>query len=126
MDEPCKMCQERGKTWNGGDPECGFLESKFSPANWNCATVNAIRDICDARPKGVDYQYCEDENYATVKIDDLLNDREGRWMGYALWVQWYKSRGRTQQMFLLGDDEPRRPTEEECLAIIAYYERNHD
>ncbi len=121
MSAKCAMCLERKKDWNRSDPVC-FLEDG---PNWNCATLNAIRDICyegqNPMPIGVDYQYCEDQKYATIKIQDVeLNN--GNYIGLALWVSWYKSRGKTDCVWVLNDDSPpRKPTEEELLAIINYY-----
>lgn len=117
--------KERGQTWNGAAPKCAFV-GKLSD-NWNCATLNAIRDICyegqNPMPPGVDYQYCEDQKYATVRIDDI-EDRRGAHIGLALWVSWYKSRGKTDALWILSDSEPpREPTEDELIAIIAHYSR---
>jgi hypothetical protein len=118
----CGLCEKRGKTWNGSEPQCGFDTGVFGD-NWNCATVNAVRDICyegqELLPSGVDYQYCEDQKYATINIDHIEID--GRPL--ALWVSWYKNRGRTDAMWLLFDDKPpRKPTEAECLAVVAAYQ----
>lgn len=42
----CPRCQERGKTWHGEDPRCGFPDGGvFSPDNWNCATLNRLREL---------------------------------------------------------------------------------
>lgn len=118
----CKLCKERGKTWKGEDPTCGFSSGVFGD-NWNCATVNAVRDICgdgEDSPRGIDYQYCDDRKYATIKIDHL--DLTGRPL--ALWLSWYKNRGSTDEMWLLfSNSPPRKPTEAECLAVIAAYTR---
>jgi len=119
----CKKCKERGKDWNGDDPQCAFV-GEFHE-NWNCATLNAIRDIChegqDPMPPGVDYRYCDDQKYATIQIDGI-HDSKGNWIGYALWVCWYKSRGRTEAVWVLDSDgPPRRPTEDELLSIIAAF-----
>ncbi len=89
--------------------------------NWDCQTINKIRDICyegQDLPNGVDYQYCEDQKYATIKVDEIgINAK-------ALWVTWYKNRGRTDAMWLLDSyEKPRKPTKEECLKIIDYYEK---
>ena len=114
------MCEERGQTWEGSAPTCAF-DGEFKD-NWNCATLNAIREICyeaSKLPDGVDYYYCEDDKYATIYIDNI--GLHGKWIGYCLWVQWYKNRGGTDQMWVLAD-EPRLPTEEELLAIIKHYE----
>lgn len=120
----CRLCKERGKAWPGDDPRCAFEEGYFGD-NWNCATANHIRDIVyegqNPMPPGVDYQYCEDMKYATVRLPDGLNIA-GQPM--ALWVSWYKSRGETDAMWLLFcDREPRRPTAEECEEIIIAFNK---
>lgn len=124
--EPCAMCKARGKTWNGGDPECSFPNGgKFIADGWNCATANAIRDLCgqdaqwsDEKTPFADYRYCDDQNYSTIKIDDIDMPSEGRWL--ALWVSWYKHRGRTEAMWLLSNyDAPKEPNAAECETIIA-------
>lgn len=115
----CRACIDRGKTWLGDDPTCYFDDPEH---NWNCATVNAIRDICyegQGLPVGVDYTYCDDEKYATIKIDEVGVE----WLGYCLYIQWYKQRGHTDQLWILGNGVPRTPTEEELLAIIDFYKR---
>jgi hypothetical protein len=122
---PCKACLVRGKTWNGGDPGCAF-DGEFSD-NWNCATLNAVRDICyegqNPMPHGVDYQYCDDQKYATIKIDHIECD--GERIGEALWVCWYKSRGRTDAVWVLDSYEaPRRPTEEELIVVSHAYKQS--
>lgn len=116
------MCSDRGKDWAGDDPVCFLSETEGRP-NWNCATLNAIRDICyegDPHPR-VDYRYCDDRKYATIDIHDCELEN-GNPIGLALWVSWYKSRGRTDAVWVLDDDvTPRKPTEEELLAIIRAY-----
>ena len=125
----CRLCKDRVKEWNGDDPKCAF-SGEFGD-NWNCATLNAIRDICyegqSPMPSGVDYQHCDDQKYATIKIDDV-EDAHGNNIGLALWVSWYKSCGTTNAMWILSEDAPpRRPTEEDLIAIIARYpERNQN
>ena len=129
---PCKLCQERVKDWSVDDPQCAFEDGMFSADNWNCATANAIRDICyegqEPMPSGVDYRYCEDQKYATIWLSELCDNLDERatpmLLGLALWVSWYKNRGRTEAMWLLDNDmPPRPPTEAECLAIIDHYVR---
>lgn len=45
-DADCPLCQHRGKTWEGGDPECAFQQPMFSPENnWRCATIGVLRDL---------------------------------------------------------------------------------
>lgn len=121
--EPCPMCKARIKDWNGSDPECSFPDGgQFNCEGWNCATANAIRDLCgestdDDRAVGVDFQFCEDQKYVTIKIDHIDMPSGERWM--ALWVSWYKRRGQTEAMWLLSNyNPPRAPTAAECEAII--------
>lgn len=122
----CQMCQERGKTWEGGsDPICAFTNGKpFTRDNWNCATVNAIRDICDERlgplVDGVDRRDCGDQKYATLYVYEVCEPQHDELL-LALWVSWYKSRGRTDAMWLMNDEwEPRKPTEADCRLVIAH------
>ncbi len=128
MSYQCTACALRGKNWQGDDPRCAFTGplSTFSADNWNCATVNAVRDLVwegqSPMPPGVDYRYCSDQKYATVHIDEV--ELHGERIGLALWVSWYKSRGGTEALWLLREDgPPRRPTEAELLAVLEHYGR---
>ena len=119
---PCKLCRKQLKDWPYPDkPVCYFDDPS---SNWNCATVNEIREICyggQELPHGVDYQYCEDQKYATIKIDEIEFD-DGCWL--ALWVSWYKNRGGTDALWMLSNDgPPKQPTEKDLLAIIAFYKK---
>lgn len=119
----CKACEKRGQTWKGSKPTCAFKHGAFNSVNWNCATVNMIRDIVyEGEPHpAVDYRYCDDQKYATVIVDEI----EGAGDALALWVSWYKSRGCTDAMWLLGTDGvPRAPTEAECVAICTALQPN--
>jgi len=104
--------------------QCAFKnhDKLFSEENWNCQTVNLIRDICyEGRelPREVQYRYCEDMKYATINIYDILEVE-----GMALWVSWYKQRGRTDALWILDSlHNPRKPTEKELIAIINYYSK---
>jgi hypothetical protein len=49
----CKLCNERGKTWNGDDPVCAFENGVFSNDNWNCATMNKLRNISEELDKSM-------------------------------------------------------------------------
>jgi len=118
----CKLCKERVKDWSGDDPTCYFDDPDH---NWNCATLNRIRDICFEEqdlPNGVHYEYCDDEKFATINIYEVSDD-EGNYIGRCLYVAWYKNRGGTEALWILDGegDIPRNPTEKELLAIIAYY-----
>lgn len=112
----CKRCQERGQTWHGDAPVC-----VLSGANWNCATISAIREICgewESPHPRVEHRFCDDQKYATIQINECVGCDGGR-IGLALWVTWYKRRGSTDAMWILSDDAPpRQPTIEELEIII--------
>ena len=122
----CDACKARGKTREGSDPKCGFPNGRFSLENWNCASLNALRDLVyegqDPMPSGVDYRYCEDQKYATVQVETI----EGAGGALALWVTWYKSRGGTDAVWLLfsSGEAPRPPTEDELMAVVRHYSPN--
>ena len=122
----CKLCKERDKTWSGDDPVCYFDVPEH---NWNCATINAVRDICyegQELKDGVHYEYCDDEKFATINIHSI-RDSEG-YIGRCLYVAWYKNRGGTEALWILDGegDIPRNPTEGELSAIIEHYKANKE
>jgi hypothetical protein len=78
----CPRCKKRGKTWEGDDPVCGFdEEGNFLLANWNCATLNALREICEI-------SWCDDYNIGVTSKSDF---------GFLI-LKWYKSRGGTDRL----------------------------
>lgn len=118
----CNLCRARDKDGEGSDRRCAFENGYFTSDNWNCATVNLIRDLCyEGQPKipqGVDYQYCSDQKYATINISEMED-----YLGLALWVSWYKNRGATGAMWILDDAVlPCPPTEHELLRIAKFYD----
>ena len=118
----CAMCKKRGQDWNGDTPDCYFEGDEH---NWNCATINAIRDLVyegQDLPQGIHYEYCEDEKFATINISEV-DDRNENYIGRCLYVAWYKNRGGTDALWILDgeDDTPRKPTEDELLSILRHY-----
>lgn len=95
----CKRCIERGKPSNfGSDPKCAFESGVFSSDNWQCATMNALRQKCihDAR--------IDDESIGYIHIPDSVDVH-----GFYLVLTWYKSRGQTGNALIMGDDYPAIP-----------------
>lgn len=93
---PCPRCRSRGKDWNGDDPKCAFLKGVFCAKNWNCATMNALRDL-------VGYQ--EDER-AGVKLWN--NDQSAGLLAVDntfIVLCWYKNRGCTMQAVVIDGYE---------------------
>lgn len=124
----CKRCQNTPRDWVGDERTCAFSGGEFG-RNWNCATVNRLRDHTYEGQKLlpiVDYQYCSDQKYATVNLDDFSEDTETDSMQtvLALWVTWYKNRGATDAIYLLSaSDAPRVPSEAELNEICDYLDR---
>jgi hypothetical protein len=121
-----------GKTWSGSSIGCPFQSSDTFGDNWNCGAINKIRDLCDYACEKEDYrlhyQYCEDQKYCTINtfvVDDAVgweDPKEITALGLCLFVSWYKSRGRTEAMWLLDEDKiPRKPTLEDLKRITDYY-----
>lgn len=116
------LCKQ---TWPGDAPKCAFtaVDGLFSEKNWNCGVVNRIRDLVyegqEEMRAEVDYQYCDDNKYATVNVDAVADLGAS-----ALWVGWYKNRGATMAMWLLDHyDAPRKPTRDELLTIVRHFEQ---
>ena len=124
--KPCEKCGQI-KDWNGDSPKCPFKTQNTFADNWNCGHINKIRDLCDTAMNGEDYrlhyQYCDDQKYVTINTSDIdYNKDEDAGLGLCLWVTWYKSRGRTEQMWILGEyGKPKNPTFEQLQLIIEYY-----
>lgn len=124
----CAACRARGKTWDGGDPDCAFQYGKpFSSDNWSCATMDAVRDLAgrygDPLRDGVIRDYTSEgyDTYAVIRVDTDYIDIENC---HSMYVTWYKNRGRTSALWLLGDEDdgpPRAPIEAEVLAILKHY-----
>ena len=102
----CPRCQERVKDWDGDDPKCGFDENgNFLENNWNCATLNALRDKANANRV-----WSDDYSMSIIQTFGV---------GFGI-LRWYKRRGQTDDFRdeyfdrgtltyaqqLLGDREP--------------------
>lgn len=98
------MCEKRGKTWNGADPKCGFrANGRFTPDNWNCATLNSLRTAIEDHER-----WHEDSYYWSGLIPN----------GGMLVVAHYKNRGCTDGVYRVEDDKVRRATLDEVLAVL--------
>ena len=106
MTYKCPRCEERKQTWNGDAPKCGFDEDgNFLENNWNCATLNALRDRANENRV-----WSDDYSMSIIQTFDV---------GFGI-LRWYKSRGATDDFRdgyfdrgtltyaqqLLGDVEP--------------------
>ena len=119
----CELCEKRGKTWDGDDPRCAFQPEQFSTANWNCATLNTLRDIAEKEQRDdrifrtYHLRHC-DHSFAALPF----TDRNGVERFIAL--SWYKSRGRTGQAWVFTEDDPPVPlTYEAAMDCIQNYQK---
>lgn len=107
---PCKMCLERGKTWSGSDPTCAFNAGEFNTDNWNCATMNRLREIATGYlfpPPSGSFFARDDSDNASIGVLPLgCGLDEDDWLQGYLVMTWYKDRGRTGQAWIMNDDDP--------------------
>ena len=91
-DYQCPRCKDRGQTWTGSPPSCGFTaRGYFRSDNWNCATLNELRERSKRR-----HVYGNEDNA-------VLLPRGNGEAGFVV-LCWYKRRGRCDQGFLLTSD----------------------
>lgn len=130
VDTRCEACRNKVKDWNGDDAKCGFTNGFFDGGNnWRCETTRQIRELVErfgGLLPGVSYTMVNDQNYATIPVGDIDEFRNDEYATpICLWVGWYKSRGRTEGMWLMYENTPPRPpTEQECLLIIRKYQKH--
>jgi hypothetical protein len=120
----CRSCKERGKTWNGDDPTCAFENGVFSVDNWNCATMNKLRQISrDINTYMRDDMSCGSIGYVPMSNDYASDDFDT--LGGYIVMTWYKDRGRTGNAVFMTDDETIPLTLEHAeLAIKTFEEWN--
>lgn len=117
----CKLCQERGKTWEGADPRCAFDDNGiFNKDNWNCATMNKLRNISEELDKTTrDDNSCGSIGYVPM-VHDYAPDDFDTFGGYIV-MMWYKERGKTGNALFMSDDETFPLTVQHAeLAITTY------
>lgn len=104
----CRMCEERGTPKSfGSEPKCAFENGIFNGDNWQCATMNALRDLCE------EYAHWNEDQNA-----DIICASEDAECTHVV-LTWYKRRGRTEGAWMLFDDKPPEPlTLEEAENII--------
>ena len=111
-DTACERCRRRGKDWTGDDPSCGFTFDVFLNDNWNCATLNALRELVEG--EDTSQVWNDDYNAAVIPGDG----------GFVL-LRWYKNRGQTQDARWLefGDEDPRPLTIRQAEETLAFNAR---
>ena len=94
----CPLCKQRGKTWGGDNSKCAFTHFRFSFDNWNCATMNKLRDI--AEQIGLKWR----ADFACGSFGAVPFEGEEH-QGYIV-MTWYKEQGTVSNAILVCDDEP--------------------
>ncbi len=118
----CKYCRERGKTWNGADPKCGFATGTFTAENWCCAALSELREIAEEQVfPSDDYNgkrwRVNDVSFAIVPAFNADDDL----FGYIA-LSWYKDRGKCGQAYIFYDDDTPKPlTLKQVEMAIDYY-----
>jgi hypothetical protein len=97
----CELCEQRGKTWEGSDPTCAFVDGTFTTDNWNCATMNRLREIAEEH----NWTHRDDTASASIGFIPFEGDEES---GYIV-LTWYKRRGQTGNAVVMWDEEPVKP-----------------
>ena len=117
----CHECKKRGKTWNGSDPICAFKNLEFSNDNWNCATINIIRDLIDSDFHAGCFGFRDDMDNASIGVIPLPSKCDES--GYLV-MTWYKERGRVGMAIIVNDDDNPKPlTRKTASQIIKYYSK---
>ena len=115
----CKLCKERGKTWEGSDPICAFPHGVFDKRNWNCATMNRLREIVKSEDNEFTFYHRDDYITNSIGIIFCGSGFDAEVEGLTLIMKWYKDRGATDNAFLLDESGRIMPlTEELALKII--------
>lgn len=96
----CRLCKERGKTWQGSDPRCAFPLGTFVSDNWNCATMGALRDRCQQ----LGFHWRDDMDTGSFGFLPFATDEDAGFIAMA----WYKDRGATPTALIIHDSYPAR------------------
>jgi len=98
----CDLCKKRGKPdYFHSDPSCAFKDDgSFNGDNWNCATMNALRDIADAHK-----MHMRNDDIGSISVAPFDGDAGN---GFIV-MCYYKDRGRVPTAFVCGDEQDPRP-----------------
>lgn len=98
----CNLCKKRGKTWNGDDPKCAFVDGVFNSDNWNCATMEELRKIAEE----IETTQRDDNSAGSIGYlpvdNEFASDDFNTFGGYVV-MMWYKNRGKTGNAVFMTD-----------------------
>jgi hypothetical protein len=99
---------------------CAFEGPAFDEENWNCSTMNILRDIAEQF-----YVNRDDMNNASIGIIPIPEIEHIRG-GYIV-MTWYKDRGATGQAYIMCDELKPVPLDKETAeATVEYYGKNNN
>lgn len=118
----CRLCKERGKTWEGDDQVCAFENGVFSPKNWSCATMSKLRRLSDELGHSDrDDDSCGSIGYVPLSDNYAPETYEG--CGGYIVMMWYKERGRVGHALFMTDEDAEPLTLEHAEIAIRTGER---
>ena len=103
----CKLCIQRGKTWQGSDPKCAFDENgNFTKDNWVCATMSKLRAIAEEYDL---VQTADETSIATLYVpsldlDEITESANFDAYGGFIVLSWYKDRGNTGNALFMSEE----------------------
>lgn len=103
----CIHCIEKEKTWSKwNDPiECAFESGVFSENNWNCWTMDILRDMAQKN------EVYNDDMYAWLIAYEFIDYEKSNeyWEVSLIWylyLEWYKQRGKTDRCINMETLQP--------------------
>lgn len=113
----CRLCQVIPWPREWESRRCAFPDGVFQTENWNCATMNVLRDIAEALGTTMRADDAEGSiGYVPLGDEDIT--------GYLV-MTWYKNRGRTHSALVLRLDDPPLPvTEDIALQAVRVFAEN--
>lgn len=98
----CSRCSQSGMD----GITCAFPGGVFTPHNWSCQTLRALREIAQ-NEQHYSYHYRHDDMSIAVLPIPESDDEQVR-PGFVV-MTWYKDRGRVTQAWTMSDDAQPAP-----------------
>ena len=129
MSERCNGCDALDVSWPpsfpgfGRDPlSCAFkskrLDAEFNPDNWNCGTMNALREAAHKFGSSDGLRW-DDQSSGVVPVPADVADRVG-----CIALTWYKNRGRTEGAVVLFENNKTIPlTLGMAVEVVEFFQK---
>jgi hypothetical protein len=112
----CELCEKDPKPGHFAERRrCAFEAEEFSRDNWQCGTMNALRDAGEA------FSLRDDEQNGSICVVPIPWNDNQLAQGYIV-LGYYKNRGRTGSAVIVEEDEePRRLTHSVAALVAAEF-----